>query len=272
MVLLRNGDLAMKKALITGTSRGLGRALSKILTHRGYDVIATARRIEDIKDLDAHQKLSIDVTDENQVRKVAEECGNIDMLVNNAAYSVAGPLEDFPIEEIRKEYETNVIGPLRLIKTVLPGMRQAGSGTIVNISSVGDRFASPYGGSYSSAKAALAMMSEALRFEVKHFGIRVILVEAGAIKTDFALNQKQFSSDAYRDLSAQLKISFENCLKEDRRTQPKEVAKTIADAIESPDPGFRVLAGKDAEYMISLRSRMSDAQWEQSPMFSELKW
>ncbi len=262
----------MKTAMITGPSRGLGKSLAIELTRRGYGVIATARNLGDLESLDVYKKFPLDVTAEKQIRELAREIGTVDVLINNAAYSVGGPLEAIPVEEVRKEYETNVIGPLRLIKAFLPGMREANKGTIVNISSVADRFAPPYGGSYSSAKAALAMMSEALRFELRHFGIRVILVEAGAIKTDFALNQKQFSSAPYHDLSEQMRSRFEDYLEGGKRNSPDDIARIVADSIETPDPFFRVPAGKDAEYMISQRSQLSDVEWERSPLYSSLNW
>lgn len=250
----------------------MGRALAIELTGRGYGVAASARNINSIQDLSVFKKISLDVTSEEQIRKAVDECGDIDILINNAAYTVAGPIEVIPLKEIRKEYETNVIGPLRLIRAFVPGMRQAGEGTIVNISSVADRFSPPYGGSYSSAKAALAMMSEALYFELKHFGIKVMLVEAGSIKTDMPLKQEKFSSAEYKPLDDQMKKRFEDFLREDRRNPAEDIAKIIADKIEYPDPGLRVAVGKDAEYMISLRSKLSDSEWEKSAMFQDLKW
>ena len=116
------------------------------------------------------------------------------------------------------------------------------------------------------------MMSEALHFELKHFGIKVILVEAGAIMTDFAFNQKQFHSPAYHDLDIQMELRFEDYLKEDRGTPAGEIAGIIADAIENPDPCFRLPAGKDAAYMISRRTQLSDAEWDQSWLYSSLNW
>ena len=262
----------MTKVLITGTSRGLGRALANELKERKYNVIASARNLDDIKELNVYKKISLDVTDENAIKKAKVECGDIDILINNAAYTVGGPIEKIPIEEIRKEYETNVIGPLRLIKTFLPGMRKRGEGTIVNISSAADRFAPPYGGSYSSAKAALAMMSEALHFEVKHFGIKVILIEAGSIKTDMPIKQKQFSSPEYGPLDEQMKKRFDNFFKRDKRNPPEIIAKFIADKIANPDTELKVPTGQDAEYIISQRLKLSDDEWEKSFMFQDLDW
>ncbi len=262
----------MKKVLITGTSRGLGKALAKEFNERKYDVIASARNISDLNDLDVYKKISLDVKNESQIKNAVDECGGIDVLINNAVYSVAGPIEVIPIEEIKKEYETSVLGPLRMIRAFVPGMRKNKKGIIVNISSAADRFAPPYGGSYSSAKAALAMMSEALHFELKHFGIKVILIESGSIKTDMPIRQKHFSSSDYQPLYEQMKLRFEEFLKDDKRPEPSEIAKLIADKIEDPEIKFRVPIGKDAEYLISQHSKMSGEEWEQSAMFKGLNW
>ncbi len=262
----------MKKVLITGTSRGLGRALAIELSKRNYDVISTARNINDIKDLNVFKTISLDVTSDEQIKKIAADCGGIDILINNAAYTVAGPIEVIPIEEIKKEYETNVIGPLKLIRAFTPLMRKVHKGIIVNISSAADRFAPPYGGSYSSAKAALAMMSEALHFELKHFGIKVILIESGSIKTNMPVNQKHFSSSDYQPLDDQMKLRFEEFLKDDKRPEPSEIAKNIAGKIDDPKTNFRIPVGKDAEFMISQHSKMSEEEWLNSQMFKGLNW
>jgi NAD(P)-dependent dehydrogenase (short-subunit alcohol dehydrogenase family) len=263
----------MEKVLITGTSRGLGRALANELSGKNYNVIASSRNIKDIENLETYKKISLDVTDDVQIKQAAQECGDIDVLINNAAYTVAGPLEAIPIKEIRKEYETNVIGPLKLIQTFIPGMRKKGKGIIVNISSSADRFAPPYGGSYSSAKAALAMMSEALHFEVSHFGIKVILIEAGAIKTNMPLKQKHFTINEYSGLDAQMKTRAKKYFQEDTRPEPDVIAKMIVEKIEDPQSKFKIPIGKDAEYMIPLRQRLSDEEWEKSsPLKKGLEW
>lgn len=260
----------MSKILITGTSRGLGRSLSNELNQRNYQVIAGARNIKDIEDLTAYKKIALDICDAETIKAVENE--DIDILINNGAYNVAGPVEGIPIEEVQKEFETNVIGSLRLIQSVVPGMRKRGKGIIVNISSVSDRFAYPYGGIYSASKAALAMISEALDFELRHFGIKVILVEAGAIKTDMPIKQKRFTLPDYLPLGEQIKMRFEKYLKQNRRMPPDEMAKLIVDAIENPDTELKVTAGKDAEYMIAMHSKLSDSDWGKTPLFKELNW
>lgn len=262
----------MPKVLITGTSRGLGRSLVNELAQRNYQVIAGARNINDIEDLAVFKKVVLDICCEENIKALEKENEDIDILINNAAYNVAGPIEAIPIEEIRKEVETNLMGAIRLIQTVLPGMRKKKKGVIVNISSVADRFASPYGGIYSATKAALALISEALSFELRHFGIKVILIEAGAIKTDLPIKQKHFSLPDYLPLDEQIKIRFEKYLKEDRRTPPDTMAKIIVDAIENPDTGLKVAAGKDAEYMIAMHSKLSDTEWQDASLFQGFNW
>lgn len=262
----------MSKILITGASRGLGKALAAGFSRNNHCVIATARNINDLNELNVHKKIKLNVTNDEHIGNAVDECGDIDILINNAAYTVAGPIEAIPIEEIKKEYGTNVIGPLKLIRAFIPGMRKKGKGTIVNISSAADRFAPPYGGSYSSAKAALAMMSEALHFEVKHFGIKVVLVECGSIKTGMPEKQKKYSSDEYEQLDKQMKIRMEEFFKQDNRPEPGIIAKIIIDAIENPETGFRVTAGQDAEYMISQRLKLNDSEWFESPMYKGLDW
>ena len=262
----------MSKVLITGTSRGLGRSLAKIFTEKKYDVIASARNIDDLKDLYAYKKISLDVTKEDQIKNAYECCGDIDILINNAVYSVSGPTEVIPIEEIKKEYETSVLGPLRMIRAFAPGMRENQKGTIVNISSAADRFAPPFGGSYSSAKAALAMMSEALRFELRHFGIKIILIEAGSIKTDLPLNQKHFTSADYTQLDNQMRKRSEEYFKVDKRPSPDTIAKLIIDEIEKPDSNFRIPIGDDAKYLISQHQKLSDKEWLEMPLYKGYDW
>lgn len=260
----------MSKVLITGTSRGLGRSLANELTERNYQVIAGARNINDIEDLTAYKKIALDICDVENIKVVEND--DIDILINNAAYNVAGPIEAIPIEEIQKEVETNLMGAIKLIQTVLPGMRKKRKGIIVNISSVADRFASPYGGVYSATKAALALISEALSFELRHFGVKVILIEAGAIKTNMPIKQKRFTMPDYLPLDKQIKMRFEKYLQEDRRTPPDTMAKIIVDAIENPDTGLKVAAGKDAEYMIAMHSKLSDAEWKNASLFQGFNW
>ena len=178
--------------LITGCSTGIGRAAASHLAARGYTVIATARRVEDLADLAAAgcRTLPLDVTDEASMRAAVDAVeaahGRIDVLVNNAGYSQSGAVESVPLARTRAQFETNVFGPLRLTQLVLPGMRRRRAGRVVNVSSMGGRLVFPGGGVYHASKYAVEALSDALRYELRPFGIAVVLIEPGLIKTNFA--------------------------------------------------------------------------------------
>jgi NAD(P)-dependent dehydrogenase (short-subunit alcohol dehydrogenase family) len=178
--------------LITGCSTGIGRATAERLARGDWTVYATARRLESIADLEQQgcRTLALDVTDEDSmqaaVRTVEEAEGAVGVLVNNAGYSLSGALETVSMDEVRRQFETNVFGLLRMSQLVLPGMRRAGEGKILNISSMGGRLVFPGGGAYHGTKFAVEAMSEAMRYEVGGFGIDVVLIEPGLITTNFA--------------------------------------------------------------------------------------
>jgi NAD(P)-dependent dehydrogenase (short-subunit alcohol dehydrogenase family) len=180
-----------KAVLITGCSSGIGRATAQRLAGAGWKVYATARRPETIADLQAAgaSTLALDVTDEESmaaaVRTVQEREGAVGVLVNNAGYSQSGAIETVPLEAVRRQFETNVFGAVRMIQLVLPGMREQGWGRIVNIGSMGGRLTFPGGGQYHATKHALEAISDALRYEVRPFGIDVVLLEPGLITTEF---------------------------------------------------------------------------------------
>src|SRR5919198_615158 len=183
---------ASKAVLITGCSTGIGRATAERLAGRGHTVYATARRPESIADLEAKgcKTLALDVTDEESMRgavaAVEEAEGAIGALVNNAGYSQSGAIEDVSMESVRRQFETNVFGLIRMCQLVLPGMRRRGEGRIVNVSSMGGRLTFPGGGIYHGTKHAVEAISDVLRFEVQGFGVDVVVIEPGLIKTDFA--------------------------------------------------------------------------------------
>lgn len=178
--------------LITGTSSGIGRAAAEHLLRRpGLTVYATARRTETVAGLaDAGARvLPLDVTDEESMRAavkaVEEEHGHVGVLVNNAGYGEYGTVEEVPMERVRRQFETNVFGTARMAQLVLPGMRRAGYGRIVNVGSMGGRMTFPVGGYYHATKYAIEALSDALRFEAAPFGIGVVVVEPGLIRTEF---------------------------------------------------------------------------------------
>ena len=181
-----------KAVLITGCSTGIGRATALRLAGSGWTVYATARRPESIADLaDAGcRTLALDVTEEDSMRAAVQAVeqaeGAVGVLVNNAGYSQSGPIEQIPPEAVRRQFETNVFGAIRLAQLALPGMRRRHWGKIVNIGSMGGRLTFPGGGLYHATKYALEALSDVLRFEVRGFGVDVVLVEPGLITTEFA--------------------------------------------------------------------------------------
>jgi NAD(P)-dependent dehydrogenase (short-subunit alcohol dehydrogenase family) len=180
-----------KAVLVTGCSSGIGRETAKRLAAGGWTVYATARRTESIEDLAQHgcKLLPLDVTDEESMRSavqhVEEAEGAVGVLVNNAGINEIGAIETVPIDKVRRLYETNVFGPVRLAQLVLPGMRGQGYGKVVTVGSMNGRFTWPGNGFYCSTKHALEAISDALRFEVRPFGVDVVLIEPGFVKTPF---------------------------------------------------------------------------------------
>src|SRR5881397_2583249 len=181
-----------KAVLITGCSSGIGRATAQHLAGRGWTVYATARRAESLTDLRAAgcRTLALDVTDEASmqaaVRTVEETERAVGVLVNNAGYSQSGAVESVSIDDVRRQFETNVFGLVRMCQLVLPGMREQRWGRIVNVSSMGANFTFPGGGFYHATKYAVEAISDALRFEVKGFGVDVVIVQPGLIRTEFS--------------------------------------------------------------------------------------
>ena len=181
-----------KTVLITGCSSGIGRATAHAFNDKGWTVYATARNPADIETLgEAGCKLAtLDVTDgeavDRVVDRILDEEGAIDALVNNAGYGQFGPIEDVTAERVHEQFDVNVYGPHRLTRAVLPAMRREGDGTILNVSSVAGRVAFPGGGVYCGSKFALEAMSDALRNEVREFGVDVVVVEPGAVRTAFS--------------------------------------------------------------------------------------
>ena len=184
--------MTSRTVLITGCSTGIGRACAQRLARAGHTVYATARRVESIEDLRPAgcRTLALDVTDEASMKAAVEaveaEQGAVGALVNNAGYSQSGAVETVSLEDLRRQFETNVFGLVRMCQLVLPGMRARGDGRIVNVSSMGGNFTFPGGGAYHASKYAVEAISDALRFEVKGFGVGVSVIQPGAIRTEFA--------------------------------------------------------------------------------------
>ncbi|MFL5823039.1 MAG: oxidoreductase [Solirubrobacteraceae bacterium] len=265
-----------KAVLVTGCSSGIGHATAELLAARGWTVYATARRPEVLADLEQKgcRTLALDVTDEESMRAavdaVTEAHGAVGVLVNNAGYSQSGAVESVPLDQARAQFETNVFGLLRMCQLVLPGMRAQGWGKIVNISSMGGRLTFPGGGLYHSTKYAVEAMSDALRFEVRGFGVDVILVEPGLIVTRFGevaagSVQETADSGAYADFNRKVAEVTEGAYKGPMAklgAGPEAVAKKIARAIESRRPKARYPVTASARLMMGQRRLMPDRAWD----------
>ena len=264
--------------LITGCSSGIGRATAKHLAQRGHVVYASARRLESIADLEADgcRLLALDVTDEASmaaaVQAVEAEHGAVGALVNNAGYSQSGAIETVPLDEVRRQFETNVFGLARMCQLVLPKMREQRSGRIVNISSIGGTLVFPGGGVYHATKYAVEALSDALRFELKGFGIRVVIVEPGIIRTGFAeavstALPKTDSADPYATFNAAVEESTHHTYEEGSFVgrlggPPEAVAKVIERAITVKAPKTRYRVTPSARLLIPSRGLMTDRTWD----------
>ncbi|QAY74244.1 SDR family NAD(P)-dependent oxidoreductase [Agromyces protaetiae] len=261
--------MTTRVALVTGASSGIGESAVRQLLERGFIVYAAARRADRLaalKPLGA-RPLPMDVTDEaamaNGIATILNETGRIDALVNNAGYGAYGALEDVPFDEGRKQVEVNLFGPARLMQLVLPSMRAQGSGTIVNITSIGGKIYGPFGSWYHATKFALEGMSDALRVEVAPFGVRVVVVEPGAIRTEWSdiarENLLATSGDtAYGAYARAVKDVLEAADRPDKASHPDVVGRTIADAITSANPRPRYAVGAGASSAIFGRRLLSD--------------
>ncbi|MEM9216407.1 MAG: SDR family oxidoreductase [Cyanobacteria bacterium P01_F01_bin.150] len=257
-----------KTVLITGASSGIGKATAKYFQERGWQVIATMRTPDKETELTQLQNVIVtrlDVTDYSSIdaaiNQGIEAFGQIDVLVNNAGYGAYGPLEVFPMENIQRQFDTNVIGLLAVTKACLPHFRTQKSGTIVNISSVGGKVTFPLGTLYHGTKFAVEGMSEALHFELEPLGIRVKIVEPGAIATDFSGRSFDFQNDEslveYQGTIQKVMAGFEQMLSQG--VPPSVVAEVIWTAVNDGTNTLRYTAGEDARELIANRKALDDA-------------
>jgi NAD(P)-dependent dehydrogenase (short-subunit alcohol dehydrogenase family) len=248
--------MASNRALITGCSTGIGRATAIELTKRGYEVIATARRPETIDDLDVSRCLALDVDSDASVAAAVDEAGPIDVLVNNAGFGVEGPIESVPLGEVRRMFETNLFGSVRMIQALLPGMRERGHGAIVNVTSTAGIASPPLGGYYAATKFAMEAVSESLKLEAGHFGIRIFVIEPGVIETSFGENALDHRGEPgpYEELGTLWAKAMETLGGGQAAPGPELVATAIADALESDGSQLRFPVGQDAEMIAAART------------------
>ncbi|HZC50037.1 MAG TPA: SDR family oxidoreductase [Nitrososphaeraceae archaeon] len=291
-----NTDVRNKKivAVVTGSSSGIGFETSLLLAKNGFFTYATMRNLDKsdaIIDLKQKEKLplevlKLDVTNDKSVKEAMEKIVNeqetIDVLVNNAGYALVGALEELSIEEFKEQFETNVFGVIRVVQEILPIMRKQRHGTIVNISSLAGKIGFPLTSAYVSSKFALEGLSESMAYEVEQFGIKVILIEPGVIKTNFDKNLKigkkasintttNNSNSPYADITekriAGFKPRFES------GSSPIEVAKVILKALTSKNPPSesRYMVGDDAFKLMEIRKKKSDKEFRKLVMEGVLK-
>ena len=255
-----------RSALITGCSTGIGRATAVELTKRGYEVVATARRPETLDDLDVAQRLALDVDDDKSVARVREAVGAIDVLVNNAGFGLEGPVESAPLAEVRRLFETNFFGAVRMIQAFVPAMRERGRGAVVNVSSVNGVVGPPLAGYYSASKFALEGLSESLHLEVGHFGVRVVVIEPGVIETRFSDNAIDHRPEPgpYAELATMWEGALDTLSGGTDAPGPELVAATIGEALEAEPYRLRWPVGADADLVTGTRGSMSYDDFEAS--------
>jgi NADP-dependent 3-hydroxy acid dehydrogenase YdfG len=260
----------MKKVvLITGCSSGIGRDLAQRLALGGYTIIATARNVNSIESLDVNLKLSLDVTQAESIRTAVEttlqKFGRIDVLINNAGYAQIGAIEELSDKQIQQMYDVNVFGAMRMIRAVVPFMRKQNAGQIINLSSIAGKVVTPVNGAYSSTKFALEAISDALRFELEPFNIQVILIEPGAIKTNFDQTVRAHGdaitsnpASPYRSLYSKYQQVSDGM--RGQEPGPEAVSAVIQHALEAAKPKARYLAGMGLPGKLVLYLR--DFLWE----------
>lgn len=256
-----------KIVLITGASSGIGKETAISLSESGYKVYAASRRVDKMLDLQSAgiELVQLDVTNQIQVEEVVSKIvtleGRIDVLINNAGFGQYGALEDVPVADARYQYEVNVLAVARLIQLVLPHMREQKFGKIINISSVAGKVVAPYGGWYHSSKFALEALSDALRLEVKQFGIDVVVIEPGVIKTEFGNHAKEnllkFSGNSvYAQGAKATGVAFDKMFNNGH--DPVVITRLVFKAIESRKPKTRYHAGYMAGLSLFARKIFSD--------------
>jgi len=265
-----------KVALVTGSSTGIGFETSLALARDGFYTFATMREIvkgEKIKEIAGKENLSIEIIEldvdkedsvKNAVQNIMKKKQRIDVLVNNAGWGLWGSVEDVSVDEFKTQFETNFFSVIRMIQEVAPIMREQNSGNIVNISSIAGRIGFPISPAYISSKFALEGLSESLRFELMPFGINVIIIEPGMIKTNFfdpmKLGKKAEKTDVYKSITEKVLSGVK--MMAQMATDPKEVSNTIIDAIKEEKPLPRYIVGNDASMFLEAKKMKTDLEFE----------
>ncbi|WP_314213108.1 oxidoreductase [Pseudarthrobacter equi] len=261
--------MSTRTALVTGASSGIGEATARKLHALGFTVYGAARRTGRLQDLarDGVRPLAMDVTDDasmlSGIGEIMAATGRIDVLVNNAGYGSYGALEDVDIDEGRRQFEVNVFGAIRLAQLALPHMRAQGSGTVVNITSMGGKIYTPLGGWYHGTKFALEALSDCLRLEVKPFGIDVVVIEPGGIETEWGAIAADFVEETsgrgpYAAQASAVARTLRSGSNPKRNSPPSVIADAVGKAVTARNPKTRYVAGFGARPLIAARRLLTD--------------
>ena len=265
--------MTTKVAIVTCASSGIGEETAKRLAGLGYTVYAAARRVERMANLTAEgiRPVKVDVTDDDAlaafVEEVVTESGRVDVLVNNAGYGSYGSVEDVPMAEARRQFDVNVFGLARLTQLVLPHMRRRGGGYVVNVSSVGGRIYKPLGGWYHATKFAVEGLSDSLRLEVAPFGIHVVVIQPGAIRTEWAdiaaegLRERS-AGTAYADQAVLVSGVLKRAENPRLTSRPAVVADAVARAVQARRPRTRYAVGRGARTVLTARRLLRDRTFD----------
>lgn len=270
---MSNGTTGSKIALVTGASSGMGKEIARRLLSDGLTVIVAARSVDKMADLvdQGAESIRLDIADEASVKaavgQIIETRGGVDVLVNNAGFGCYGAVEDTPLEDARYQFEVNLFGLARLTQLLLPKMRERGAGKIINISSMGGKIYTPLGAWYHASKHALEGWSDCLRLELKATGVDVVIVEPGAIQTEFgdvmAKPMVARSGDgAYSDLARKMAKATENSYRDGGASPPSLIADIVSSAVRSSRPKTRYAAGRLAKPLLFARRWLSDRMFD----------
>jgi len=255
-----------KVVLITGASSGVGQSTARLLSQKGYRVFGTSRNPADAEATPTVEMLPLDVRSDNSVaacvEAVTNEAGGIDVLVNNAGYELAGALEEISIDEAKAQFDTNFLGVVRMVKAVLPSMRQQKQGQIINVCSLSGISSIPFMGVYSASKFALEGYTAALRLEVSPFNIHVSLAEPGFLRTPM-MNNRQVSIAQLKEYDPWRQRAF-NAFRdiEEKAPGPESVAKAILNIIGSKRPRLHYLIGSQAKFVTRLQRFLPEGAYE----------
>ncbi len=273
----------MTSVLITGSSTGFGALASRTFAEQGHDVVATMRNVSKggplLTDAEAEgwslRVVELDVTDSASIDAALADVGVPDILVNNAGVELKSPVAAASDDEMLWQFEANVFGVARMLRAVVPGMRERGAGVVVNVGSIAGLVGRPFAGYYAATKHALEGLSEALRFEVGRQGIRVHLVQPGQFPTELGGNTRY--ADAFapgtpdREMSDGLDVAIRGLVPDGEPADPQEVADVIVRVALDPDAPFRTLVGDDAEMIAAVKSQGTFEEFE-AAMRATLEW